>query len=213
MKAPVRRFVQLAATALGAVSISVLTLIAPADAASAAADDSAGHRQELRQGMYVAGFDEEVARAHGYKIITYANGDQQSVPLDPNSGLPKSAILSHTAKADALPANSDYNRVQGNCGVSWISVLQTGPSDVQVATGFGVYAATISHEWTVELNDANGTSHQFAPPGPTNPSWAWSWSHLYQRSFTFDFVSSGGAVLVDGVICFAGRPSVSITGL
>ncbi|WP_370947041.1 hypothetical protein AB5J62_05665 [Amycolatopsis sp. cg5] len=213
MKSKAKRFVQLTVTALGAAGISALTLVAPAGAAPAPAGESAGQQQELRQGMYVAGFNEEVAKANGYKIVTYPNGDRQSVPADPDSKLPKSPILSHTANTDAAPANSDYDRVQGNCGSSWIAVRQTGPSNVQVGSGFSVYTGTVSHSWTVALSDANGTSHQSGPSRPTNGTWAWTWSNLYQRSYTFDHVSSGVAQLVDGVVCYAGRPSVSISGL
>ena len=62
--------------------------------------------------MNVEGFDAAVAKAHGYKIVTYANGDQQSVPIDPHSHLPKSLILHH-AHGLRIAANSDYEPNRG----------------------------------------------------------------------------------------------------
>ena len=164
--------------------------------------------------MSVVGFNPAIARAHGYKVVTYANGDQQSVPVDPRSRLPKSPILRHE-RGLRPDANSDYNKVIGNCGTSWIAVMQTGPGQVQVASGFGVNSSpAIGYSWTVTLSDANGTSEQSASGALfLRTSWRRSWNNLNQHIYTHDFVSSGLANLEDGTICYAGRPDVSISGL
>ena len=110
---------------------------------------------------------------------------------------------------------ADYNKVVGNCGTSWIAVMQTGPSQVQVASGFAVNSSpAIGYGWTVSLSDANGTSQQSASGGLfLRTLWARSWTSLYQHAYTYDYVQSGLANLEDGTICYAGRPDVSIRGL
>jgi len=181
---------------------------------AATAKGPAAKQRVLRRGMNVVGFNAAIARAHGYKIVTYANGDQQSVPITPGSHLPKSPILRH-GRGLHPDANSDYNKVIGNCGTSWIAVMQTGPSQVQVASGFGVNSSpAVGYSWTVTLTDANGTSQQSASGALfLRTSWGRSWNNLNQHGFTHDFVSSGLADLEDGTICYAGRPDVSIGGL
>jgi hypothetical protein len=181
---------------------------------AAAAKGPAAQQRVLRRGMNVVGFNAAIARAHGYKIVTYANGDQQSVPVNPGSHLPKSPILRHD-RGLRPDANSDYNKVIGNCGTSWIAVRQTGPGQVQVASGFGVNSSpAVGYSWTVSLTDANGTSQQSASGALfLRTSWGRSWNNLNQHIYTFDYVQSGLADLEDGTICYAGRPSVSIRGL
>jgi hypothetical protein len=164
--------------------------------------------------MNVEGFDAAVAKAHGYKIVTYANGDQQSVPIDPHSHLPKSLILHH-AHGLRIAANSDYDRIVGNCGTSWIAVLQTGASAVQVASGFVVTPApAVDYGWTVSITDANGTTQKESSGALFFKSaWARAWTNIHQHLWTFDYVESGFAILDDGTICFSGTPAVSLSGL
>ena len=172
----------------------------------------------ITNGMTAVGFNAAIAKAHGYKIVTYANGDQQSVPIASNSKLAKSLIVSkglisqsgvHTA------ANSDNNTVTGNCGNAWIAVMQTGYNQVQVASGFTVFPSPAAdYSWDVQLNDANGTSHQTAGGFLwSRYTWGRSWNGLSQSVWTQDFVASGLADLDDGTICYAGRPNVSIGDL
>ncbi len=162
------------AIVLGALCGSSAALAATGRHAAPTAKRPAAKQRVLRRGMNVVGFNAAVAKAHGYKIVTYANGDQQSVPIDPKSRLPKSPILHHDYGLHP-DGNSDYNKVVGNCGTSWIAVLQTGASQVQVASGFTVSSSpAIGYSWTVSLSDANGTSQQSESgelfsgrPGPT----------------------------------------------
>ncbi|GGQ75898.1 hypothetical protein [Couchioplanes azureus] len=211
---PFRAFTVLAMT-LGTLSATSAALASPAAPSPTP--------QEKQVGMYVAGFDPDVAKAHGYKIVTYANGDRQSVPIDPTSKLPKGPLLHRQAPADAASphrpvtasaANTDYNEVWGNCGVSWIRVTQTGAHKVSIASGYrNLPASAFFWTWTVTLTDRNGTSHQ-SHSGPTSgTSASRTWSNLNQYGWTHDYVSAGGATLNDGTICFSGRPDVSISGL
>jgi hypothetical protein len=201
------------------ISAVAFAVVLAALGTSAAADaTTAPTTTTVQQGMYVAGFDPQIAAAHGYKIVTYPNGDQQSVPVDANSTQPKSLVLHHntTVRGVMAPdANSDYDRVVGNCGISWIAVQQTAASQVQVGSGFTVFPApAVGYSWTISLSDRNGTSHQSAEGGLFfRTSWARVWTKLNQHGYTFDYVLSGVADLDDGTVCFSGRPSVSISGL
>ncbi|WP_438295865.1 hypothetical protein [Streptomyces sp. HUAS TT7] len=204
-----RRFI-VSAVVAGTLGSSSAAFAATASEPSPAAKTAVAQPQVLKQGMNVVSFNAATAKAHGYKIVTYANGDQQSVPVDPKSKLPKSPILHHGMQ----PLNSDYDRVVGNCGVSWISVRQTAASQVQVGSGFTVSSPAISYNWTISLSDRNGTSHQSSSGGLFfKETWARVWSNLNQHGYTFDYVSSGLAELANGTVCYAGRPSVSISGL
>jgi hypothetical protein len=183
----------------------------------AAAKGPAPRQRVLRQGMYVAGFDPAIARAHGYKIVTYADGDQQSVPVNPGSRLPRSPILHHGYPLHP-DANSDYDKVYGNCGISWISVLQTAPSQVQIATGFTVTPApAIGVSWTISVNTSlgSGTSELVVPPTAFTPrtSWGQAWTGIPQHIYSFDYIKSGAAFLDNGTVCYAGQANVSINGL
>lgn len=200
---------------LGTLGVSSAAFAAPRPAAAVPQGT-----QETQVGMYVAGFDAAVAKAHGYKIVTYANGDQQSVPIDPQSKLAKSSILHpQSSKSTALPgqqvrpaaSNTDYNEVQGNCGVSWIRVTQTGTNKVSVASGFrNTPEPAYFWAWNVSLSDQNGTSHQTYSGAILSSSASRIWTNLNQFGFTFDYVYSGGATLIDGTICLSGHPDVSI---
>jgi hypothetical protein len=218
--------------ALTTVAVSAALVVLPAVAnASPASQSSPGESvgHQVQVGMNVAGFNAAVAKTHGYKIVTYANGDQQSVPIDSNSHLPASPILHRSSQATASASsnsgivenspqavaspdgNSDYNSVVGNCGTSWIAVLQTGHYNVQVGSGYSVYTAVVSHYWEVTLSDANGTSQQSDPNGGATPAaYGRTWTNLYQYISTYDFIDSGIVQLDDGTVCYAGRPDVTI---
>src|SRR4051812_13067180 len=82
---PARIFPALALVTLSLLA-SALGVLGGASAASAAPTPT-GSVKVVNLGMYVKGFDAATAKAHGYQIVTYANGDRQSVPVDPQSKL------------------------------------------------------------------------------------------------------------------------------
>ncbi|GAA1571323.1 hypothetical protein GCM10009678_62540 [Actinomadura kijaniata] len=209
------RTVLVPALVLGAVcSSSAAFASTGGHAAPVAKDGNAAPvvKREMKRGMTLVRFDAAVAKANGYKIVTYANGDQQSVPIARNSKKPKSPILRHGKGVKA--ANSDYDKVVGNCGTAWIAVRQTARNKVQVGTGFTVSSPAISYGWKIKLSDRNGTSAQSAGGAlAARTQWARTWSNLNQYGWTFDHVEKGAAHLANGGVCFAGRPGVSIRGL
>jgi hypothetical protein len=229
------KWIQLAVTSValpGLIASGVLAISSPAGAAPDATAASSVTGGEKQVGMYVAGFDEAVAKANGYKIVTYANGDKQSVPIDPKSNLPKSPIFSaqsltksslaplkgatRTSPAGQetaeLAANTDYNEVRGNCGVSWIRVGQSGTNKVSIASGFrNTPWPAYFWIWDVQLSDINGNSHQTHQGAAGGYEASRAWLNLNQYGYTYDFVYAGGATLINGTICLSGRPDVYIT--
>ena len=203
MKRNLTRTLLVFGAALGALSGS--------SAAFAATPSQPAKAQVTQRGMYVAGFNAAVAKAHGYKIVTYANGDKQSVPSNASSHLPKGPMMLHRQAGMVAAQNSDYNQVQGNCGISYIVVGQTGTNQVQIVSGYKNLAGPAYFwSWDVQLNDRNGTSHQTYEGATQGTQASRTWRNLNQFGFTHDFVNNGGATLDDGTICLSGRPDVSI---
>ena len=218
-----------------AVIVAVLGTLCGSSAAFAASPSTDTKPPATQVGMYMAGFDAAAAKAHGYKIVTYPNGDQQSVPADPRSTLPKSAVLhpngarnttlksalqsqqtatvvAPSPSTQAAPANTDYNEVWGNCGRAWIRVAQTGTNKVGIVSGFSNTPETAYYWiWNVSLSDVNGTSIQSYEHAIFDDKATHVWSNLNQYGYTFDYIYSGGATLIDGTICLAGHPDVSIS--
>lgn len=119
--------------------------------------------QETSQ-LNLVGFNPAVAHAHGYKIVTYSNGDQQSVPIDPTSRLSRSPIL-HRSRSMNPMANQDYAATPGNCGISWIAVAQTGSSRVSVASGFRISFTAYDWDWKVVVANASVGNHTYTAGG------------------------------------------------
>lgn len=128
-----------------------------------------------------------VAKAHGYKIVTYANGDEQAVPVNPKSGLRKSPILTKTSRAGIHPDNSGSDTVYGTCGDSYVSAVQISTNHIDLDSGFDVVDPVVYVDWDVYLSDANGTSTQGAS------------AHLLDD--------------VNGEECFSAGPYVVLVGL
>ncbi|MCP2342698.1 hypothetical protein [Actinomadura rupiterrae] len=194
-----------------AVTLGMLATTTAAFAASGPGKGPAPKHREVQRGMNVTGFNAAVAKAHGFKIVTYKNGDQQSVPINPRSHLKKSPILRRGMHA---LSNTDYDEIRGNCGVAWIRVTQTAVWQVALVSGFrDTPEIAYDWSWTVKLSDQYGTSHQTAGGAMWGTQASRIWQNLTQKGWTFDWVDGGTAILIDGSICTAARPSVSISGL
>jgi hypothetical protein len=204
------------AAAIGAAAIAVSGVIAGPALASAPRAPAPRHLLE-KYGMYVAGFDPAVAKAHGYKIVTYANGDVQAVPINPRSGLPKGTLLKKVSASNGTTPNrtirfdnSDYSLVPGDCGDSWLEGWETGPHQVELMSGFAVDLPAVKYRWTILLSDINGNSEQGASGWlAEDSSWSGTWSNLTQYVWTQDEVeNSSYAELTDGEICYSAGPMI-----
>jgi hypothetical protein len=197
--------------AIGAAALALSGAVAGQAMASVPRTTAPSHLQE-KQGMHVTGFDAAVAQAHGYKIVTYANGDRQAVPVNPRSGLPKGTLL---VKASATggtirPENGGADTAYGNCGESWITALQTGAHQIKLTSGFEVDLPAVKFDWDIDLTDINGTSEQ-GDSGylAEDEEWEGTWSKLDQYDFSVDVVRAGAyAILTDGEICYSGEPAI-----
>jgi hypothetical protein len=199
---------------MAAIAIAVTAASAFAAAQAQAAHAAPSAKFELKRGMYIGGFDAAVAKAHGYKIVTYANGDQQSVPVNPKSYLPKGPLLVK-ATGKLSPATSGYDAVDGDCGDAWIYGAEITTAHIEIQSGFDVTEPAIAYRWVVSLSDANGTSHQTESGTlAERSSWEHTWSDLYQYEYTIDqATTSSKAVLEDGSICYSGGPYIVLDGL
>jgi len=202
--------------AVGAVAIALSAAAAGQAHASAHRTPPVTHFLE-KQGMYVGGFDAAVAKAHGYKIVTYANGDQQAVPVNSKSGLPKGPLLvkASARKGGVSPDNSSGDTVYGDCGYSWIAGEQTGTHQIELSSGFGVDDAAVEYSWTVQLSDENGTStHHASGTLALDSSWSDEWTGLNQYDYSIDeALTSSYAIMDDGSVCYSGGPYMVLTGL
>lgn len=190
--------------------------------AHAAIHAAPGAKHVLERGMYVARYDAAIAKAHGYKIITYPNGDQQSVPINPKSGLPKGPLLVKDTVQNGKvrpDTNSDSDSVAGDCGVSWIESTQVSTAHINVQSGFTSDTPYIDFNWEFELSDENGQSFQGndSASGQSGDEWYWTgdWNNLYQYKWTSDTVQTASSytILDDGGVCYSAGPWVYLTGL
>lgn len=196
-------------------SVSGLIMCASAVSAEASPKPPVPVSTDSTSGMYVAGFDSAVAKAHGYKIVTLSNGDRQSVPINAKSGLPKGPVLhkaTNKKRARArTSANTDYAAVYGNCGQSWIRNTEIGSNKVSVASGYRYLPESAYYwNWEISLTDRNGTSRQRYAGATSGTSASRVWSNLNQSGYSYDRVAKGGATLNSGTICFSGNPDVYI---
>ena len=205
-----------AAVAVGTLCSSSAAFAATGSHAASTAKAPGAKERVLKRGLYAVGIDAAVAKAHGYKVVTYANGDEQSVPINPKSHLPKGPIVVRSERG-VRPSNSSYDKETNSCGSAWIQVQQTGTDRVLLTSGFTVASAfdpATAYLWDITLNDANGLSDQGGYGTLSlRTSWSGSWSNLYQYKYTIDYLSTGEVWLASGTICDTALPGVSIDGL
>ncbi|WP_144757151.1 hypothetical protein [Curtobacterium pusillum] len=155
--------------------------------------------------MVSKGYDAKVAEAHGFKIVTAADGTQSSVPV--------------TDDAKALVAASKptgvhvLNTVSGDCGSSTVTAYYTSPAKVTVFTSYKVRLTSVSQNWHVNAVPAatGKIAHVFNFSGlNSSPSWTGQ-----PQTATIAYSGSGGdaqvtlgsyAILVDGDVCYSGGP-------
>jgi hypothetical protein len=199
-----------------AVAAAAVATLAAVTTVPAHASTTPLKHYTLKRGMSLEGFNAAVAKAHGYKIVTYADGDQQSVPVNSKSGLPKSPLLVRERDGVISPDNSGTEKIYGNCGYSFITSTQTSTNHIEIQSGFGVAPAAIYYQWFISLNDANGSSTQSAGGYLAGDlTWTGTWKNLYQYEYSIDEVLSDDsyATLDNGEVCSSAGPYIVLTGL
>jgi hypothetical protein len=161
----------------------------------------------LQRGMNTTGFDAKVAAAHGYKIVTYADGSQQSVPVNASDKSKKPSAIVHPQSGVNLYTAQDT--VYGDCGYSFIESDIVGTHKVNIRSGYKVKETSVYHGWSIYLSDNNGDSYQGNSGANASASWSKWWDNLTQVGSSFEEVrTSSYALLIDGEVCTSGGPYV-----
>lgn len=156
--------------------------------------------------MVKSGFNERVAEAHGFKIVSDVDGTQRSIPVTP--------------EAEALLRQGDQLRAQSqaiasdvdNCGSSWATGTKIANDTVAVNTGFQVFLAASEYDWTVYANGfITGNSWYTGGLGPASGYKNWNvgisnvvgpgWGGVPYAS------ASASVILVDGTVCYSVGPT------
>ncbi|QZQ53720.1 hypothetical protein KZI27_00320 (plasmid) [Curtobacterium sp. TC1] len=168
--------------------------------------------------MTVAGYDPAVAEAHGFKIVTAADGSQSSVPITAaaKAEAAKAKAFDATAAAKALGASADAVTPQGtkpgNCGISVLTGSKGANDMVNFKTGFTVRLPYQEFNWRVQANGfiTGGTKNWHGGAG----------DGYWRKSSSIKAVGPGTAlvpalnsaarsVLEDGTICYSDGPDFS----
>jgi hypothetical protein len=145
------------------------TTDAAPDLEAAAESTAQSLTEPVGGGMYLAGFDADVARANGYEIVRLPDGSQASVPQDlaeaarRGDHVPTAGILKPQPGAGEVVVPLGYDEVPGRCGTSYVSLTAQGASLATLSTGmhlipsFGVPRTVF---FVVNLSDNGGRSEQ-----------------------------------------------------
>lgn len=162
--------------------------------------------------MHLVGFDAKVAAAHGFRIVTYPDGSQQSIPANPRDGSKKASSV--LRDAGVRPSFAE-DTVYGDCGYSYIEADQERPHTIWMRSGFVLKIGSYieKYYWIVELDDQNGTSYQGSNGGPLHTNaWSHTWDPLTQYGWSTESVvpDNSFVLLTDGSICTAGSPTIKL---
>lgn len=154
--------------------------------------------------MELKGFDEAVAEANGYEILTDANGVQRSVPVS------EQAIafeISRTAELADASDGSSANRttVTGNCGTSFVGVTRYG-NRIMVGTGYAVFYPVVARLWVVQIYSFAGLP-SFTWTGSSGASWNSAASFFMSAGGVASVTPGSSVVMTNGAVCWSGSPS------
>jgi hypothetical protein len=189
----------LALAAVAGLIAATLGAVAPAYADGEGDGDGDGDELVVST-MSVVGYDEAVANANGFEIVTHPDGQWESVAVTPEA----QAIRAEYGGSVA----SRRVTVPGTCGTSWIELLPN-ISYVRVNTGYSVAAPVANRiSWVVQAASIGGLPTVSWPSGPSPATWqgigsfstggigGWAW-----------VTSSSSVLLIDGRICSSGGPA------
>ncbi|WP_145831057.1 hypothetical protein [Actinoplanes teichomyceticus] len=189
---------------------------------TANAAPSAAGSTKAEGGLSLVGFDAEVARAHGYEVVTLPNGSQASVPTDQaaaaSSGkyVPTSGVLKKKTSGGAT--TFDYAEVDGECGRSYVSLWAQGNRRAELDTGLHVDNVDAGTpwdvHWSVTISDNGGTSRQDYNEGQgkfAGKSWLGGIRSLGLSSglATAKVTVASFAITTSGWICYSNQPKTT----
>lgn len=199
-----RKWAVPALAVISALAIGPST-VAMADDGSAATDEAVTF--SVSAPMNIVGYDSEVAEAHGYRIVTDANGVQSSVPVT------RAAVAERereVAAAESLILPFDTKR--GTCGTSSLTGRKGSHDTVTFTTSFSIIGNVAEYDWAV---DANGfvTSNWWSTSGtgPT-PGSQKTWTGAipgvigWGKAKVPNNSARASVIKTDGGVCYSGGP-------
>ncbi|KAA9104499.1 hypothetical protein [Microbacterium rhizomatis] len=180
----------------------------PADdvSVSVAEIDSGQTHTRVETTMYVTGYDEDVAQANGYEIVTYDDGSWESVAVTEEA----KAENAETGIMTPQPGDGSTaarGTVYGPCGSSFVDASASGRL-VSAVTGYTV-TGPVSNRiyWDVTFWTGYGATTLSWPSGPSPATWTGAGSVLYASSTGGTAIAGGAVILTTGTVCGAGLPS------
>jgi hypothetical protein len=194
------RFTRRALAITGGAALAVLAALAPQAASADTPEPEAPETVSVTMPMTVVGYDEEVAEANGFQIVTNPDGSQSSIPV--------------TDEAKALVADapdvSARDTVVGDCGQSWLNGSKGANDTVSFTTGYSVRAAVVLHQWRVQAIGFITSGEKNYAQGAGGAVWSTSGStQAIGPGYAIVPPLSPVAMvkLVDGATCYSGGPS------
>lgn len=165
----------------------------------------------IESAMSAVAYDEAVAEANGFTIVTHEDGSWESVAVtkeakaaEAKAGGPIGAGAPGDGSAQRSPVYA-----YGNCGNSWIQFIRAG-NYVSLKTGYNV-AYNVSNRigWSVQVWSYDGNPWFGWADGPSGASWT-STSVGFFNSVGGFGTASGSVLMSNGVICSSGGPTSAI---
>jgi hypothetical protein len=176
--------------ALGAIFAST-SIALPAQAATEDAGPAAIPTRSSAP-MSFRGFDSSVAEAHGYRIVTDADGRQASVPVS----------------ADARSEVVLDNALPGDCGSSFVTAAKLSNDTLAVNTGYDVPFPVAERSWRVNAQSVF-SSHTFAWDGPSSGAWSAQAAATLVGPAVAVVPLTAYVVGDDGTVCYSAGPTAA----
>lgn len=193
------------ATSAAVLALTALTGVSPASAAPPEGTPPA----LTTAAMNAIGYDQSVAEANGFQIVTYPDGNWESVAVTPTAKKIEAAYGGPTLIDPHGPVASKVT-VYGNCGSSFIQV-RSSASAWRADTGYSVKAPVANRiNWTIQVASLGGIPSYTWPPSPTGAVWSGATTFATGGFGGTVFVTPGSSVLlINGTICGSGSPAES----
>lgn len=204
-----KKFIHKAAAASAAAMLAAAIVPVAANADTGAAPDQG--KEVVVGAMTFAGYDEDVAAAHGYKIVTNPDGTQSSVPVTKEAKLETLRSMSAEdvrEKASAKGLVTPYDTVSGDCGISWLEGDKGANDRLSFETGYLVTGNVATRVWSVQANGFITSNSWNFNGGATGPEWVSTGAGpVVGPGTAFVPAFASYVVKTNGETCYSGGPS------
>ncbi|AOR29738.1 hypothetical protein BFF78_00295 [Streptomyces fodineus] len=153
--------------------------------------------------MRVTGVNANLAKAHGFKVVTAPDGSQHAVST-PKAINPDGSPYRAKVHPDDV--------VEGDCGDSYIWIHPVGGYNMEIQTGFDLDEDAVAYHWQASRSDDYGSdTYSWGGGLAFDSSWEGEWdANAGGPGWETAGVSpSSDALLWDGDICSSGGPTDS----